>query len=219
MMNLDHPGVSIHIDRATVVITDTDEVTISFQSPEMFVLEDVGQVVACIDLRGSTEKTITYSIATQPDSAQGKEFVTYNNIQHAVTCFTHNDYVMCSCTDTLDYSFDPSHETFAFMPSANSVQQQCHSIAITDDTTLESTEQFSVQLSTNVSRVNVNTDLMQVEIEDNDRVTIGFNETAFLVLEEEPGGASITICTVLTGNTEKNIVVNLFTESSSTDGE
>ena len=90
-------------------------------------------------------------------------------------------------------------------------------IEIIDDDLLESTEQFSVLLSNNMSRVNVVTELMQVTIEDNDLVTVGLNRTEFLVLEEQVGGANITVCTVLRGKLQKNVTVFLTTESSSAD--
>ena len=71
-MDVNHPGVSIHINRATVVIMDNDEVTLSLRSSASAVLEDVGQVGICVDLEGSTEKTIEYSIVAQPGTAQGR---------------------------------------------------------------------------------------------------------------------------------------------------
>ena len=71
-MEVSHPGVSIHINRATVIIMDDDEVTLSLRSSASVVSEDVGQVRVCVDLEGSTEKTIEYSIVTQPGTAQGR---------------------------------------------------------------------------------------------------------------------------------------------------
>lgn len=109
--------------------------------------------------------------------------------------------------------------TFSFPPSADPSQTHCHLIDILDDNLSESTEQFSVQLSTHVSRVNVVNDSIQVSIRDNDVVTIGLNETEFLVLEEAAGGASVTVCAVLTGRLQKTIVVRMSTVASSANRE
>lgn len=70
-MDVSHQRVSIHINRATVVVRDNEEVTLSFTTREMSVLENVGQMEACVELLGSTEKAITYDVHTQPQSAQG----------------------------------------------------------------------------------------------------------------------------------------------------
>ena len=72
-MDVSHPGVSIHISQATVVIMDDDEVTLSLQSSMSVVSEDVGRVEVCVNLQGSTEKTIEYSVVASPGTAQGKE--------------------------------------------------------------------------------------------------------------------------------------------------
>ena len=73
-MNVSHPGVSIHISRANVVIMDDDEVTLSLRSSASVVSEDIGRVEICVDLEGSTEKTIEYSVVTQPGTAQGRAY-------------------------------------------------------------------------------------------------------------------------------------------------
>lgn len=104
---------------------------------------------------------------------------------------------------------------FSFSPSTDASQTHCHLIDILDDDLSETTEQFSVQLSTNVSRVNVVNNSIQVCIGDNDVVTVGLNETEFLVLEEAAGGASITACAVLTGRLQKTVIVRMSTISSS----
>ena len=117
----------------------------------------------------------------------------------------------------MDFSFAPS--TFVFTPSTDPTQRHCHSISIVDDVFFESSEDFSVHLSTNVSRVSVVTDLIQVTINDNDAVIIGFNETKYLVAEEKVGGASVYACAVLTGRLAENIVVAMTTRPSSADGE
>lgn len=71
VMEVSHPRVSIHIGRATVFIQDNDEVSLSFLSPAATVPEDVGQVEACVELQGSTEVAVEYSVATLSASAQG----------------------------------------------------------------------------------------------------------------------------------------------------
>ena len=77
-MQVNHPGVSIHIQRTSVIIVDDDEVTLSFRSSSAtaqdirIVSEDVGHVQVCVDLDGSTEKAIEYSIVAQPGTAQGR---------------------------------------------------------------------------------------------------------------------------------------------------
>ena len=77
-MEVNHPGVSIHIQRATVLIIDDDEVALSFRLSSAMaqnvqvVSEDIGQVQVCVDLDGSTEKAIEYSVVAQPGTAQGR---------------------------------------------------------------------------------------------------------------------------------------------------
>lgn len=75
-MDVSHTGVSIHINRATVIIVDNDEVTLSLRSSSSLssgiVPEDVGGVRVCVELGGSTEKAIEYSIVAQPGTAQGR---------------------------------------------------------------------------------------------------------------------------------------------------
>ena len=77
-MQVNHPGVSIHIQRTTVIIVDDDEVTLSFRSSSAtaqdvrIVSEDVEYVKVCVDLDGSTEKAIEYSVIAQPGTAQGR---------------------------------------------------------------------------------------------------------------------------------------------------
>ena len=128
----------------------------------------------------------------------------------------HTHSLTHSHTDSLDYRFTSSPSSFA--PSTAPSQRSCHVIEIIDDDLLESSEQFSVQLSNNnVSRVSVVTEVMLVTIEDNDLVIVGLNRTEFLVLEEQVGGANITVCTVLRGKLQKNVTVVLTTESSSAD--
>lgn len=70
-MDVSHQRVSNHIVSATVVVRDNEEVTLSFTTREMSVLEDVGQVEACVELTGRTEKMIAYEVHTQPQSAKG----------------------------------------------------------------------------------------------------------------------------------------------------
>ena len=107
-----------------------------------------------------------------------------------------------------------------FLPSTLPSQNRCFNVDILDDVTYESTEQLSVNLSTNVSRVNLITTSIQIEIRDNDRVTIGLNQTEFAIVEElQSGDASFTVCTVLTGSIEKTVVVRLFSEPTSSAGK
>ena len=77
-MDVNHHGVSIHINQANVIIIDDDEVTLSLRSSRSVVPEDVGQVSVCVDLEGSTEKTVEYNIVLQPGTAQGMH-VGYND--------------------------------------------------------------------------------------------------------------------------------------------
>lgn len=124
-----------------------------------------------------------------------------------------------TCADSVDYIFFPSVATFSFTPSMESSQRLCHSVSLVDDELLESTEQFSLHLSSNVSRVNVITDLIQVTVTDDDIVTVGFNQTEYLIVEEVIGGASITACAVLTGRIEEDVVVTMSTKSNSAGGK
>ena len=139
-------------------------------------------------------------------------------------CNTHsrNTHSHTSLTNTAseDYRFVPSSGSLAFPPSTSPSQQQCYNIDILDDVTYEATEQFSLELSANVSRVNLITSLIRVDIRDNDAVTVGLNQTEFAVVEElQSGGVSFTVCTELTGTIEKTIVVRLFSEPSSLNGK
>lgn len=85
MMTVNHQRVSIHIDRATVLIKDNDEVTLSFTTHEMFVSEDAGHVEACVQLQGITEKTVVYDVLTLAQSAQGTEISKW--LAHFVTTY------------------------------------------------------------------------------------------------------------------------------------
>ncbi len=79
-MEVNHPGVSSHIARTTNIIVDDDEVTLSLRSSsssaatvsDNVVSEDVGHVEVCVDLDGSTEKTIEYRVVALPATAQGR---------------------------------------------------------------------------------------------------------------------------------------------------
>ena len=117
--------------------------------------------------------------------------------------------------DSTDYRWVSASTAYSFPPSTDPSQTHCHLIDILDDNLSETTEQFSVQLSTNVSRVNVVNDSIQVSVRDNDVVTIGLNETEFLVLEEAAAGASVTACAVLTGRLQKTVIVRMSTIASS----
>lgn len=121
-------------------------------------------------------------------------------------------------TASEDYRFASGN--FTFPPSTMPSQDRCFNIDILDDLTFESTEQLSVNLSANVSRVNLITTSIQIEIEDNDGVTVGLNQTDFAIVEElQSGDVSFTVCTVLTGRLEKTVVVHLFSEPISSAGK
>ena len=121
-------------------------------------------------------------------------------------------------TASADYRF--SNGSFSFPPSTRPSQEECYNIYILDDATYEATEQLSVNLSTSVSRVNLITTSLQIEIEDNDNVTVGLNQTEFAVVEElQSGDVSFTVCTVLTGSIEKTVIVRLFSEHVSSEGK
>lgn len=125
--------------------------------------------------------------------------------------YFHSHLYKCTHTASEDYRFASGN--FVFLPSTRPSQERCYNIDILDDATYESTEQLSVNLSTNVSRVNLITTSIQLEIEDNDRVTVGLNQTEFVVVEElQSGDVSFTVCTVLTGSIEKTVVIHLFSE-------
>ena len=107
-----------------------------------------------------------------------------------------------------------------FQPSTSPSQEHCYDVEILNDITYENTEQLSVNISTNVSRVNLITTSIQIEIEDNDRVTVGLNQTEFAIVEElQSGDVSFTVCTVLTGSIEKTVVIRLFSEPISSAGK
>lgn len=131
---------------------------------------------------------------------------------------THTHAHAHTLTASEDYRFASGN--FVFLPSTLPSQERCFNVDILDDVTYESTEQLSVNLSTNVSRVNLIATSIQIEIRDNDRVTIGLNQTEFAIVEElQSGDASFTVCTVLTGSIEKTVVVHLFSEPTSSAGK
>lgn len=74
-MDINHPRVSIHIDRAAVSIMDNDELTLSFLVGEMSISEDMGEMEACVELQGSTAEEIMYTVRAQPGTAQGMMIV------------------------------------------------------------------------------------------------------------------------------------------------
>ena len=101
-MEVSHPRVSIHIERATVFIQDNDEVSLSFLSPTATVSEDVGQVEACVELQGSTEVAIEYSVATQSASAQGR----YVHAVPVTNCLIASLDNVCSLTTMIFFVCD-----------------------------------------------------------------------------------------------------------------
>ena len=117
-----------------------------------------------------------------------------------------------------DYRFVGGN--FVFLPSTMPLQYRCFNVSILDDLSFESTEQLSVNLSTNVSRVNLITTSILIEIRDNDTITVGLNQTDFAIVEElQSGGVSFTVCTVLTGRLEKTVVVHLSSQPISSAGK
>ncbi len=134
----------------------------------------------------------------------------HSHMQRHTYAYTH--------TASEDYRFTSGN--FAFLPSTMPSQEHCYNIDILDDITFESTERLSVNLSANVSRVNLITTSIQIEIMDNDGVTVGLNKTEFAIVEElQSGDVSFTVCTVLTGSVEKSVVVHLFSEPISSAGK
>ena len=134
----------------------------------------------------------------------------YSHIQCYTFAYMH--------TVSEDYRFASGN--FVFLPSTMPSQYRCFNVSILDDLTFESTEQLSVNLSTNVSRVNLITTSILIEIRDNDNITVGLNQTDFAVVEElQSGDVSFTVCTVLTGRLEKTVVVHLSSQPISAAGK
>ena len=73
------------------------------------------------------------------------------------------------CCTIADFSLsDPTVVTFPATILSNTIQQACFSVAIIDDTVVEATEEFTLQLSTDDPQAHLTTESAVVSILDND---------------------------------------------------
>lgn len=92
----------------------------------------------------------------------------------------------------------------------------CTSFTAIDDSSIEAEEAFTLTLSTNDPAILFNRTSVTVVIEDNDQVTVGMMRESYEVAEED---GTVEVCVQLSGTTEKDIVVNIFTEDGTALGK
>lgn len=100
-------------------------------------------------------------------------------------------------------------------PTSNT-SHTCTSFVAIDDSSVEAEETFQLTLSSDDPAVVLERSSVTVVIEDNDQVTVGMVKESYEVAEE---GRAIEVCARLNGTTEKEIVVAMFTESSTALGK
>ena len=63
--------MDIGVAVAQVDILDNDGVSVSWETPEMEVSEEMGFVEVCARLTGVTKRVVSLGVTDQPDTAQG----------------------------------------------------------------------------------------------------------------------------------------------------
>ena len=90
-------------------------------------------------------------------------------------------------------------------------QRKCVNISINDDVRVESSETFTLHLSSTDSAVTIDHSYTTIEIIDNDQVMLSLDQISYTVLED---AGEVLVSILLTGRLERDIEVLL----NSTDG-
>ena len=120
----------------------TTAVFVNFTETQYDVMESDGMVEICVELYGQLEDTIAVQLSTIPGTAESEWYYSYYwyLIWH---------WLECIHTASLDYT--SVYENLVFNESG----VQCYNITILMDDTVESEETFSVVLTSQDSRVDV----------------------------------------------------------------
>lgn len=113
-----------------------------------------------------------------------------------------------------DYIAVPSISFFEGISTAAS-RRQCVTIEISNDTLLEDTESFVVELASSDSAVHISQGASTVYIIDDDQVRVGLKERAVAVSEDSQ---YVPVCVELLGRTQEGIEVVLETQPNSAQG-
>ena len=96
---------------------------------------------------------------------------------------------------------------FEFQPSRSATRHShCFNVSIRDDDILEDAESFTVSLSTSIDGMDVGIATAQVDIVDNDEVSVSLETPAMEVSE---GLGSAAVCARLTGISERVVSLAL----------
>jgi hypothetical protein len=163
----------------TITITDNDGLTIGFRGSSPVI---VSESVGSLDL--------CFNISRGAIDTDVSITVQSNPIDATV----NEDYTV------------PSTSSLSFN---GSIQIQCYHINIRDDSTYETNEMFQLILSSIHPRISFDTQPVQVIIQDNDMVTLTFDEVN-PVPEDTP---SVTVCVQLHSmdNIQRDVIVLLNT--------
>lgn len=113
-----------------------------------------------------------------------------------------------------DYIPIPSIAFFEGVSIASS-RRECVRIEISNDTLLEDTESFDVELASSDSTVHITQGVSRVYIIDDDQVRVGLTERRVTVAEDSQ---YVPICVDLVGRTQESIEVVLETRPRTAHG-
>ena len=127
---------------------------------------------------------------------------------------SHSLSYLLQCLSSAGLDFEPSPQPLFFTSNSS---RACTSFTIIDDVILEGVESFEVSLSAEEDpAILFSHSSVVVEIQDNDRVTVGLIKESYTVVEE---GGAVEVCIRLNGAIERVVIVTLATEGASATGE
>ena len=187
----DDGNIVIAPTTATITIEDEDRVTVGFERTSYVESEDVGQFQVCVEV---TSPPLSEPLDRMfPLSVNTRESEAANADYNPIT----NQVVG---------------------PFSDARRRECFAVGITDDTVIENTERFSLELSQPsgqaLSRVDINPDLSTVTINDDEELLIGWSDPALAVFEGDVmvvGTVSILSTAMLTRD-------NIFVTANTVDG-
>ena len=133
-------------------------VDIGFENGAYTVNEDSTTAEFCVILTGRIERDLSLNVIITPTVSSGKESNKFKLPKLYMFLFCIADYLPPS----------PAVVTFPAAILSNTMQQACFGVAIIDDTIVEATEEFILQLSTDDSQARLTTGSAVVSILDND---------------------------------------------------
>lgn len=120
------------------------------------------------------------------------------------------DFTLSTSTDSAtEQDFTPQNVTLSFTPSSS---RECINILVIDDGIVEDTEEFVVSLGSGDSAVDVALGVLSVPILDSSSVLLRFMQDEYRLAENE----SVTVCVVLEGQNDRNVMVFVEATNSST---